>query len=72
MSNGVDPAYQPTLVWQGDSLVWDNRTLAWDQFVPPPGTLGDVVFAKFERGRTVVAKFERARVLMAKRGKRRP
>ena len=72
MSNGIDPAYQPTLVWSNDSLVWDARTLAWAQFVPPPETLGDGVVVKMDRAREARIKADRARGVMAKRGHRRP
>lgn len=66
----ADPAYVPTLVWQGDSLVWDDRTLAWDQFLEPPGVLGELMTVKADRGRDLVTKADRGRDLVVMGGMR--
>ena len=63
--------YEPTLVWDGDSLTWDGRTLQWDPFQPPPTTDGELVRVSSDRGRHLTAKTDRGRNLVVSPGGRR-
>ena len=60
-------AYQPTLVWSGDSLVWANRSLSWAQFgAGPEGIAAEVLTVKEDRGANLTVQEDRGRDLTVK------